>query len=448
MTTNKSPIIINHDFCSQIRHEFESNKKHKLVQLGVIRNGVVESAEDINVKRQFPFEFSIDLTTATNPDQYKSGRCWLFAIINMMNQKIQEKYNLIDFELSHNYLFFYDKLEKANFFYHNILRTSTLDLDSREVHFLLHEPQQDGGQWDMLVSLIEKYGIVPLYAMPETENSRHSADMNKYLNAKLRNDAQKIRSLVSEGATTNEIEKKIKIMLEEVYRLLAICLGTPPEKFDVKFRDKNNMLHTNPEIVPKDFMTTYVGMDLSQYIPIINAPAENKPFNQTISIDMLGNIIEGQSIKYLNLSMEEIKSLSIKQLLSGEMVWFGSDIGQYTDRSLGIMSTDIYNVDDLFDIDFSSNKTNRLAYCQSILTHAMVLCGVDIVKENPVVWKVQNSWGKEIGFNGFFMMTDKWMDEYVYQVVIHKKHLTDDLLALYEQDSIVFPPWDPMGSLA
>ncbi|MEG0292899.1 C1 family peptidase [Enterococcus sp.] len=448
MKNNKSPLIINHVFCSQTRQDFESNKKHKLAQLGVIRNGLVESAEDISAKKQFPFEFSVDLITATNPDQYKSGRCWLFAIINMMNQRIQEKYDITDFELSHNYLFFYDKLEKANFFYHNVLRTATLDLDSREVHFLLHEPQQDGGQWDMLVSLIEKYGIVPLYAMPETENSRHSADMNKYLNAKLRSDAQKIRGLVSKGATTNEIAEQLKIMLEEVYRLLAICLGTPPEKFDVQFRDKNNTLYTDLQITPKDFMTTYMNMDLKQYVPIINAPSDNKPFNKTFSIDMLGNIIEGQPIKYLNLSMEELKSLTIKQLLSGEMVWFGSDIGQYTDRSLGIMSTDIYNVDNLFDIDFSSTKKNRLAYCQSILTHAMVICGVNIVKEKSAIWKIQNSWGKEIGFDGFFMMTDKWMDEYVYQVVINKKHLTNELLELYEENPIVLPPWDPMGSLA
>ena len=321
-------------------------------------------------------------------------------------------------------------------------------MGSRELDFLLSKPQEDGGQWDMLVSLIEKYGIVPSYSMPETENSRSSADMNKYLNAKLRLDAKKLRQMVAEACSQKDIDEVTSQMLAEVYRMLAICIGAPPEKIDMKYRDDAGNYHAGLNLTPKEFANKYLLMNLKDYIPIIHAPSKNKVYNQTYTVAMMGNIIEGQPIKYLNVDMATLKALTIKQLKDHEAVWFGSDIGQYTDRKLGIMATDIYAVDNLFDVDFTSNKQDRLEYCQSLLTHAMVISGVDLQNDQPTIWKVQNSWGEEIGYKGFFMMTDAWLEEYVYQVVINKKYLTKEQLAKYQEEPVILPPWDPMGSLA
>ncbi|MBO0448400.1 C1 family peptidase [Enterococcus sp. MJM12] len=441
-------VEITTELCQKLKNNYEGTPRYKLAELGVVRNGVVESAENVLSKRENPFEFSIEVPTLKIPQQNQSGRCWLFAIINILNQQISQKLGIKEFYLSQNYLYFYDKLEKANFFYKNIIETADLELDSRELNFLLSKPQEDGGQWDMLVSLIEKYGLVPSYAMPETENSRSSADMNKYINAKLRLDAKKLRQLVADHCSQKEIDEIITKMLAEVYQMLAICIGVPPEKVDVKYRDAAGNYQAELNITPKEFANKYLMVDLKDYIPIINAPSKNKNYNQTYTVAMMGNIVEGQSIKYLNVDMSTLKRLTINQLKGNEAVWFGCDIGQYTDRKLGIMAPDIYAVDILFDVDFSSNKQDRLEYCQSLLTHAMVISGVDLENDQPTIWKVQNSWGEEIGYKGFFMMTDDWMSEYVYQVVINKKYLTEEQLTRYQEEPIVLSPWDPMGSLA
>ncbi|PAB01596.1 C1 family peptidase [Enterococcus canintestini] len=436
------------DFCQILKRNYERNSRHKLAELGVIRNGVVESAENVLSKRENPFEFSIEVPTLKVPQQYQSGRCWLFAIVNILSWQISQKMGTKEFYLSHNYLYFYDKLEKANFFYKSIIETASLELDSRELNFLLSKPQEDGGQWNMLVSLIEKYGLVPSYAMPETENSRSSADMNKYINAKLRLDAKKLRQMVIDHRSQKEIDEIISKMLAEVYQMLAICLGAPPEKIDVKYHDSNGNYQEELNLTPKEFANKYLEMNLKDYIPIINAPSKNKSYNKTYTVAMMGNVIEGQPIKYLNVDMETLKNLTIKQLKGNETVWFGCDIGQYTDRKLGVMASDIYAVDILFDVDFTSNKQDRLEYCQSLLTHAMVISGVNLENGKPTIWKVQNSWGEKIGYQGFFMMTDEWMDEYVYQVVINKKYLTKEQMAKYQEEPAVLSPWDPMGSLA
>lgn len=441
-------LEITAEFCQKLKSNYEGTPKYKLAELGVVRNGVVESAENVSAKSQNPFVFSIEVPTLKIPQQYHSGRCWLFAIVNLLNQQISQKLEIAEFELSQNYLYFYDKLEKANFFYKNIIETADLELGSRELDFLLSKPQEDGGQWDMLVSLIEKYGIVPSYSMPETENSRSSADMNKYLNAKLRLDAKKLRQMVAEDCSQKDIDEVTSQMLAEVYRMLAICIGAPSEKIDMKYRDDAGNYHAGLNLTPKEFANKYLLMNLKDYIPIIHAPSKNKVYNQTYTVAMMGNIIEGQPIKYLNVDMATLKALTIKQLKDHEAVWFGSDIGQYTDRKLGIMATDIYAVDNLFDVDFTSNKQDRLEYCQSLLTHAMVISGVDLQNDQPTIWKVQNSWGEEIGYKGFFMMTDAWLEEYVYQVVINKKYLTKEQLAKYQEEPVILPPWDPMGSLA
>lgn len=436
------------EFCETMRQNYEQNAKNKLAELTATRNGIVESAENSQAKRTHPFVFSTEVPALKVPQQYHSGRCWLFAIVNLLNQRLSQSLGTEAFELSPNYLYFYDKLEKANFFYQNMIQTADLELTSRELDFLLSKPQEDGGQWDMLVSLIEKYGMVPLTAMPETENSRSSADLNKYLNAKLRIDGKQIRQLVAAGSSPEELDEVIATMLEEVYRLLGISIGLPPKEFDLAYRDTTGTYQLHKGLTPKEFAQRFLTLDLKDYVPVINGVDHGKVFDQAYTVAMMGNVVEGQKIKYLNVDMATLKDLTIRQLEGQEAVWFGSDVGQLTDRKLGVMATDIYDVDNLFGIDFSSNKKDRLEYRQSRLTHAMVITGVDIREGHPAVWKVQNSWGTDIGYDGFFLMTDAWMDEYVYQVVIHRQYLPQDLLDKYQAAPIVLDPWDPMGSLA
>ncbi|MEQ7016336.1 C1 family peptidase [Enterococcus avium] len=430
------------------RKAFEQNSKQIALQRGVVKNGIRASAENIQTHVENTPVFSIDLATGKVANQKQSGRCWMFAALNTFRHKLLTTFQLKDFELSQNYTFFWDKYEKANYFYENILNTADQPVTSREVAFLLQTPQQDGGQWDMIVSLFQKYGVVPKSVMPESSNSSNSRDLNNYLNKLLRKHAVLLRQMILEEATEEEIQANREAMLQEVYNLLAISLGTPPTVFDFEYRDEEKNYHLDQGLTPQSFYDKYVDVDLNEYISIINAPTEDKPFMKSYTVDMLGNVVDGKQVKYLNLEMEDFKALAVKQLEQGESVWFGCDVGQSSTRDSGIMALDAYDVEDLFDVDLTMTKAERLDYGESLMTHAMVLTGVDLIDGQAKKWKVENSWGEKVGEKGFFVMSDEWMDEYTYQIVVRKEFLTPEQLAAFEAEPTVLAPWDPMGALA
>lgn len=427
---------------------YQDNNKQTALQRSVVKNGITASAENVSAKVNNVPVFSVDVTTGKVSNQKQSGRCWMFAALNTFRHKMLNDFNLKEFELSQNHTFFWDKYEKANYFYENILATANEPLKSRKVAFLLQTPQQDGGQWDMIVSIFQKYGVVPKTVMPESSNSSNSRDLNNYLNKKLRKDAVALRQLVAEGKTAEDIQTAKEAMLEDIYRFLATSLGTPPETFDFEYRDEDKNYHIDRNLTPQSFYEKYVGVDLDDYVSIINAPTADKPYNQSYTVEMLGNVVGGKEVKYLNVDMPTFKKLAIAQLEQGESVWFGCDVGQSSTRDTGIMALDAYDINDLFDIDFTMTKAERLDFGESLMTHAMVLTGVDLIDGESTKWKVENSWGEKVGTNGFFVMSDAWMDEYTYQIVVRKEFLTAEQLAAFEAEPTVLAPWDPMGALA
>ncbi|MEQ4508112.1 MAG: C1 family peptidase [Enterococcus casseliflavus] len=427
---------------------YQDNNKQTALQRSVVKNGITASAENVSAKVNNVPVFSVDVTTGKVSNQKQSGRCWMFAALNTFRHKMLNDFNLKEFELSQNHTFFWDKYEKANYFYENILATANEPLTSRKVAFLLQTPQQDGGQWDMIVSIFQKYGVVPKTVMPESSNSSNSRDLNNYLNKKLRKDAVALRQLVAEGKTVEDIQTAKEAMLEDIYRFLATSLGTPPETFDFEYRDEDKNYHIDRNLTPQSFYEKYVGVDLDDYVSIINAPTADKPYNQSYTVEMLGNVVGGKEVKYLNVDMPTFKKLAIAQLEQGESVWFGCDVGQSSTRDTGIMALDAYDINDLFDIDFTMTKAERLDFGESLMTHAMVLTGVDLIDGESTKWKVENSWGEKVGTNGFFVMSDAWMDEYTYQIVVRKEFLTAEQLAAFEAEPTVLAPWDPMGALA
>ncbi len=427
---------------------YQQNNKQNALQRGVVKNGITASAETIQGHVNNVPVFSVDVTTGKVSNQKQSGRCWMFAALNTFRHKMLNAFNLKDFELSQNHTFFWDKYEKANYFYENVLATAQEPLSSRKVAFLLQTPQQDGGQWDMIVSIFQKYGVVPKEVKQDSSNSSNSRDLNNYLNKKLRKDAGTLSQLVADGQSEAALQEAKEGMLQEIYNFLATSLGTPPETFDFEYRDEEKNYHIDRGLTPQTFYDKYVGVDLDDYVSIINAPTADKPYNKSYTVEMLGNVVGGKEVKYLNVDMETFKKLAIAQLEQGESVWFGCDVGQSSTRDSGIMALDAYDMNDLFDIDFTMTKAQRLDYGESLMTHAMVLTGVDIVDGKSTKWKVENSWGEKVGTNGFFVMSDEWMDEYTYQIVVRKEFLTAEQLAAFEAEPQVLAPWDPMGALA
>tara|TARA_B100000929_G_scaffold180014_1_gene142561 strand:- start:1469 stop:2809 length:1341 start_codon:yes stop_codon:yes gene_type:complete len=381
-------------------------------------------------------------------NQKASGRCWGFAGLNLLRLEIVKKYNLSNFEFSQNYFMFWDKLEKANYFLENILKTLDQDYDSRIMMHLLQAPVQDGGQWDMFVNLIEKYGAVPQSVMPETNHSSKSGMMNYFLTHKLREFAYIIRKSNKSRTKIKDLRNKKEKMISEIYSLLCMFLGNPPTNFDWSIKDKDNKFSRFNNIEPINFYKKFTKIKLKDKVCLIHAPMSNKKMNELYTVDFLGNVVGGNIIKYANLEIKELKKAAIKSIKNDEAVWFGCDVGKMFNRNLGIMDMDLYDYENLLNSKFKMNKATRLEYGDSLMTHAMLFTGVDIKANKPQKWRVENSWGDKNGDKGYYLMSDNWFDEYNYEVVVDKKYLTSKILSIFDLEPKKLDPWDPMGALA
>ncbi|HEM3462856.1 TPA: aminopeptidase C [Streptococcus suis] len=437
------------DFTERLYANYLANPSLQATENAVSHNGLLKSLETRQSAIDNDYVFSIDLTKDAVSNQKASGRCWMFAALNTFRHKLISDFKLENFELSQAHTFFWDKYEKSNWFLEQIIATADQEIGSRKVKFLLDTPQQDGGQWDMVVALFEKYGVVPKSVYPESISSSASRELNQYLNKLLRQDAQILRDLLAKGASSEEVQVQKENLLQEIFNFLAVNLGLPPRSFDFAYRDKDNVYHRDTNVTPQAFYEKYVGLKLSDYVSIINAPTTDKPYNKSYTVELLGNVVGVPAVRYLNVEMNRFKELAIAQLKAGESVWFGSDVGQSSNRQTGIMATNTYDFSSGLGIHFHQDKAGRLDYSESLMTHAMVLTGVDLDdNEQPLKWKVENSWGDKVGDKGYFVASDSWMDEYTYQIVVRKEFLTPEELAAYQAQPQVLAPWDPMGALA
>ena len=428
---------------------FNSSTSNQLARNALIQNDINKVAVHWENFSKINHIFSNTISKqlpVTN--QKSSGRCWGFAGLNLLRLEIVKNYNLSNFEFSQNYFMFWDKLEKANYFLENILKTLDQNYDSRLMMHLLQAPVQDGGQWDMFVNLIEKYGLVPKSVMPETNHSSKSSMMNYFLTHKLRECAFILRKSKKPRTTIKQLRSKKEEMMSVIYSLLCMFLGNPPIKFDWSIKDKNNKFTRFNNVDPLDFYRKFTKVKLKNKVCLINAPMSNKKMNELYTIDFLGNVVGGNIIKYANVEINELKKAAIKSIKNDEAVWFGCDVGKMFNRELGIMDMDLYDYEKLFDTKFKMNKASRLEYGDSAMTHAMLFTGVDLKRNTPRKWRVENSWGDKNGDKGYYLMSDSWFDEYNYEVVVDKKYLSNKTLEIFNREPHNLEPWDPMGALA
>lgn len=441
---------ISKEFLKITREKFYSDRANRVAQRAAVNNGILKASANRFEDNSNRFTFNIELKEKEIRNQKSSGRCWMFAALNILEYKICEKYNTKAFELSKNYTLFFDKLERCNYFLESIIKTLDEDVDSRLVSHILTDPMGDGGQWDMIKNIMKKYGVVPAYVMPESENSSATATLNIYLTKLLRMYAKNLRKSYEDENNKEKLEELIREYMTNIYNILSISLGTPPEKFDFELRDKDEKFISHKDLTPVEFLNEYIGMELDEYISLINAPTKDKPYYKSYTVDFLQNVTEGDIVRYVNVPIEDMKKSILAQLKDDEPVWFGCDVGQFFNRESARLDLKSVRVDELFNIEYEFNKEDRLDYKESLMTHAMVFMGCDYDEKADKInrYKVENSWGKDSGERGYLVMSDEWFDEYMYQALINKKYLDEKIISAYEEEPIHLKPWDPMGSLA
>lgn len=425
-----------------IENEYKKDIANTIARRALVKSKISDLTK-VNEQTEFTRNmFSINLKTLPVTNQKRSGRCWIFAGCNVIREKIAEKYNLKDFEISQNYIAFYDKLEKCNYLLESIISLKNSPKDDRTLDYLLSTGVQDGGQWDLFVNIVNKYGVVPKNAFPETFQSSNTNEIDGLLNKYIRKFAYDIRN------NEENIEARKEKSIKEIYSILCSCFGIPPKTFTFEYVNKDKKYNIVKDLTPMKFYKEIVPINLDDYVSIINSPTDDKPFGKTYTVDYLGNVIEGNEVLYLNLEIERLKELAINQLKDGETVWFGSDCGKAGDREGGVWDDATFDIDTLFKINSQMSKGAMLDTRESAMNHAMVITGVNLDNETPTKWKIENSWGDEVADKGYYVATDSWFTKYVYQVVVNKKYLTKEERESLKAEKIRLKPWDPMGTLA
>jgi bleomycin hydrolase len=418
---------------------------------------VLDQARMLSVPRSMSHH--LDDWEAT--DQKQSGRCWMFAGLNLLRVGTAARLGVKEFEFSESYLQFWDKLEKANHWLESILATADRDVDDRTVAHLLTSPADDGGQWNMFLALVAKHGLVPKEVMPETQSSSKTAKLNRDLSSLLRRAAADLRRRSAANATPEELAEAKEEVLASVHRILSLHLGTPPASFSWQWRDSDKAFHRDGELTPREFAARYVTLPIDDYVCIVHDPRPSSPFGRTFTVEHLGNVVGAPQVVYLNVEMPLMKQLAAEALVGSEgrpaePVWFGCDVGQMLDGDLGLWHATLYDYDALYatqDLGPVLAKADRLHHHGTSMTHAMLLTGVNVVdgpgdRQVPTRWRVENSWGTEKADKGFWTMDDSWFDEYVFEIAVPRSALPDELRSALGQDPIVLPAWDPMGALA
>ncbi len=435
---------------AELGKRFAGEPAYERAQNAVTQTSVDDLALRRSVVTSTAHTFSVRLDDWKVTNQKASGRCWLFAGLNLLRVGAMKKMNLKNFEFSQNHAMFWDKLERANFFLENIIKTAGQEIGDREVMFLLSDPLGDGGQWNMFVNVVRKHGVVPKSAMPETQSSSATRAMNRALVAALRKGARRLRELAAEGAGMRDLRAEKKAVHELVHRILSIHLGTPPETFDWQWRDKDKKFHRHRDMTPLTFAEKYVELPLDEYVCLVHDPRPANPTGQTYTVKYLGNVVGGAPVVYLNVDVGVMKKVAMRTLKDGEPVWMGCDVGKFMRGDLGIWDAALYDYGGIYDADLELDKADRLLHGATRMTHAMLFTGVDIVGKKPRRWRVENSWGEDKGRGqkGFYTMNDSWFDEFMFEIAAHKRYLPRKLVEALDAPPTVLPPWDPMGSLA
>ena len=429
---------ISAEMLAKISDRYEGNSADKALRNALATTPINTLAMNAENAAMIDTHFSDRVRTKGITDQKSSGRCWLFTGLNVLRAKMIDKYELPGMEFSQNYLFFYDQLEKANLFLQGVIDTKDLPFEDRTVDWLFSNPLSDGGQFTGVSNLITKYGLVPAEAMPETYQSDNTSQMANLLKLKLREYGLELR----EAPKSKVQDMKIR-QLSEIYRMLALCLGEPVQEFEWTRCDKNNNIVSRKKYTPKSFYDEFIGEDLeNNYVMIMNDPC--REYGKVYEIDYDRHVYDGHNWLYINLPIDRIKEMAIASIKDNTAMYFSCDVGKFANSKKGVLDINNFDYESLMGVTFGMDKKERVQTHASGSSHAMTLIAVDIVEGKPVKWMVENSWGPASGYQGNYIMTDEWFNEYMFRLVVEKKYVPADVLKMLDQKPVQLPAWDPM----
>lgn len=427
----------------RLRSSYTTGAAEKAVRNAMSSVSIDQIAENADSKNNFDTHFSNKIESKGITDQKKSGRCWLFTGLNMLRSQMMAQHDLDQLELSQNYNFFYDQLEKSNLFLQGIIDTSDRPADDRMVDWLFRNPLSDGGQFTGLSDNIMKYGVVPKEVMVETFSSSNTSRLASLLKLRLREDGLRLRRMKAEGKSAAQLATAKEEMLKTIYRMLSLSLGEPPREFVWTRRNSAGEAVSTKKYTPLSFYQEFAGNDLANgYVMLMNDPS--RPFYDVYEIDFDRHTYDGRNWKYINLPIEDIRQIAINSLKDSTMMYFSCDVGKFLDRERGYLDPGNYDYESLFGTEFTMDKADRIRSYASASSHAMTLMAVDLDSEGrPVKWMVENSWGPGAN-DGHLIMSDRWFAEYMFRLVAERKYVPEKILSLLKKKAIMLPAWDPL----
>ncbi|BAP39611.1 aminopeptidase C [Metamycoplasma canadense] len=437
--------FISKEMLKKMEEKYENDLTNKIIESSIFKNGLRKSSLNNEVVKKHNFVFSNETKNGNITNQKASGRCWIFAGINSIRTKLMDDLNIESLELSQNYIHFFDKLEKANF-YLDWIENNGLELDNEDRLFRRFNasPISDGGYWEFFVNLVKKYGVVTKNAMNESFSSEATNDMVTQINWRLKAYTLKMKKVYSETKNINNVKKLRVQALEDVYNILVKSLGKPPKTFKFEYMDKDKKYISLDEMSPIQFYEKYIGDFLDNKIDLISDPRNKFPLNSIIQAPLSNNMVGGQPFTMVNVDIELMKRVMINQIKAGEPVWFACDVSSFSNKE-GILDSELYNYDLTLTKTPEFSKAEKFESRASVIAHAMNMVGVNLDKDgNPLYWKVENSWGTDVGNKGFWSMSDQWFTDYNYMAIIDKKYLPEEVLEAFNKPISIITPFDPL----
>lgn len=435
---------ISPEMLGKIKQSYKNTTQDRALRNAISANPIDKLVQNLDNANKYDTYFSNRVKTRGISDQRQSGRCWMFTGFNVMRSEMIAKYDLGEFNFSHNYLFFYDQLEKANLFLQLVINHKSEPLDSKSNEWLMKNVIGDGGQFTGISDLVMKYGLVPSSVQPETYNSENTNKISNLITLKLKENALELREGQQNKQKQEWFDNKKVEMLSTIYRMLVLAYGEPVTEFNYTLRNAQGKAISSANYTPKSFYDNFIGKDLNKaYIMLMNDPS--RPFYKLYEIEYDRHVIDGNNWKYINLPIEDIKKIAISSIKDSTMMYFSCDVGKFYNRDKGLLDVNNFDYGSLMGTTFSMDKKQRIITGASGSSHAMTLCGVDLDSENNAKkWLVENSWGASAGYQGNLIITDEWFNEYMFRLVVNKKYVPENILKILNEKPTLLPPWDPM----